>query len=1041
MPRVPLLVRGLWWRRGLTGAVLAVAVATTTTAALGPLYARAAAESTLQDHLTQAGPSAGLAFKADLDIGTPADYAAARREVPGPGQLNGYDRVIAGLYTASGVGTSLATSGSGPPQGAVRTHLVWRDGQCRHLVIVSGRCPTGPNEALVSQRTIDAKVYQWTLGRAIDLGPITLPDDPNYGDTVPVPESVHIVGSYRPKDTGDPFWFGYNYFDAQPGGDDGPDTVDSMFVDRSEFTSFARNTFVEADFDYPLTPSDVRLDDVPAQRAAVRRVLEQHPATASVAAETNLLHVLDAAAAEHRLVDTATLLVTLQLALLAWLVLFQVVSDAIEARGNEIAMAKLRGHTPRATIRFGLGEPLALLTAAIPIGIVVAWLITRVFAASVLVTGVPIVLTRPAVLTALIAFGGGVVAAVLAGHRTLTRSVLDQWRRTTRTPGHSRLVLLLDVVLAGAAIAGLFALREAHRAGTSNDTAALLAPGLLVFAVAIIGVRLLPLACTGIARMTRGSRRLGVFLASRQVSRRPVGLRLAALLAVAVGLATFAVAGETIASTNRDARADAELGAARVATVQFDKGVDPVAAVRRADPHGTWAMAAATWLPDGGDSVAGTVLGVDATRLSTVGEPAAGGPGLGAIAGTIAGSAMPTVTFTDTRIRIRVQAANLRGTPRPKLQLNLRTPTEPYYDVEGAPLRTGAHTYELSTSCRAGCVLRGLTWDRPIAAGEDLTGSVTVSRIEFGDGRHWRAMDLGLDRSDSWRAAQAQGTATDRVTVSADGVHDDFRSADGGYGGVAYAYAPLPLPAVATPRAIVTGPGRPKRPQMLDTLNTVAFIKVADRAPVLPAVLDNGFIFDVRYLLAELPGFVSEANWQVWINSSAPADALERLNAAGFQIQKVRTHGARVTVLGRQAPALALLLLLACAIAGAILAVGGTAISISANGRRRSYEIAALQAVGTSRRSLLVASVSEQLLLLGTAVLLGVPTGLLAARLAMPVIPEFSDHTPIRLRYTPQWAPTLAFAGGFVLLLTITAVIAAWSLLRIAVPSRLRETE
>jgi predicted lysophospholipase L1 biosynthesis ABC-type transport system permease subunit len=228
---------------------------------------------------------------------------------------------------------------------------------------------------------------------------------------------------------------------------------------------------------------------------------------------------------------------------------------------------------------------------------------------------------------------------------------------------------------------------------------------------------------------------------------------------------------------------------------------------------------------------------------------------------------------------------------------------------------------------------------------------------------------------------------------------------------------------------------------MSDTLNTVAYLKVVQQAPVLPAVLNNGFIFDVRYLLAELPGFVSEANWQVWISTRAPPDALKRLNAAGFQIQKVRTQSARVTVLGRQAPALALLLLLACAIAGAVLAVGGTAISVSANGRRRSYEIAALQAVGTSRRSLLVASISEQLLLLGTAVVLGLPTGLLAARLAMPVIPEFSDHTPISLRYTPRWLPTLAFAGGFVLLLTLTAVVAAWGLMRIAVPSRLRETE
>jgi hypothetical protein len=51
------------------------------------------------------------------------------------------------------------------------------------------------------------------------------------------------------------------------------------------------------------------------------------------------------------------------------LVLFQIISDAIEARGNEIAMAKLRGLSPGSTIRFGLGEPVVLLAAAVPIGI------------------------------------------------------------------------------------------------------------------------------------------------------------------------------------------------------------------------------------------------------------------------------------------------------------------------------------------------------------------------------------------------------------------------------------------------------------------------------------------------------------------------------------------------------------------------------------------------------------------------------------------------------------------------------------------------
>jgi hypothetical protein len=85
--------------------------------------------------------------------------------------------------------------------------------------------------------------------------------------------------------------------------------------------------------------------------------------------------------------------------------------------------------------------------------------------------------------------------------------------------------------------------------------------------------------------------------------------------------------------------------------------------------------------------------------------------------------------------------------------------------------------------------------------------------------------------------------------------------------------------------------------------------------------------------------------------------------------------------------------------------------------------------------------VVEQLFLLLTAVVLGIPAGLLAARLAMPYIPQFADTTPIAMRYVPDWKVTTEFTGAFVVLLVLTAVFASWSLIRAAVPARLRESE
>ena len=1035
-----LVLRALWWRRGVTIAVLVVAVVTTTAAALGPLYGRAAGESILQDHLTQAGFSAGLHTRAYLAL-SPAAYARAAAAVPQPGSIRGYPRQVRGLYTHRGVNVLAAGS-----QVNVTSALAWRDGACAHLVVVKGHCPTGPGQVMVSQRAAGSAYYGLHTGVRVEV------DFPSVdGLAVPSPTTLQVVGVYRPVDTADPFWFGQDLFNAHSGANQNPDTVDVLFVSRAQFDLIHPAPVVEADFDYPLQPSAIRLRTASAQSATVAHLLARFRTGSLIRADSNLPGVLSSAARERHSADVATQLVTWQLALLSFLVLFQIVSDAIEARGNEIAMAKLRGLSPGATARFALAEPVFLLALAVPIGTLAALGTTHLFAASALVAGVPVALPAAAIYTALIAFAGGAAAAGLAGYRTLTRSVMDQWRRTNRAHANGRAILVADVLLVGAAVVGLIALRDrpgssthAPAQATSSASITLLAPGLLVAAVGLLGVRLLPLVCRWLAHLTRGTRRLGLFLASRQVARRPVGLRLAALLAVAVGLATFAVAGETVALANRTARAQAELGADRVATVQLAPGVDPVTVTHTIDPQGRWAMAAATWLPDGGDAV-GTVLGVDASRLATVGRSAAGGPSAATIASLIGRSVVPPITITAPRLRVHLVASELVGDRKPYLEVNLRTPRTRVVNADSAAIRAGAQTIVVPLRCAAGCTLLGLTWNRPIDASTPESGTIRVTGIDVARGTGWTALDLGTNVAHSWRASVPEGQASDHVTVSPvdprtgrGGVEDRFTNENGGYAGIVYASNPSPIPAVATPGSF-NPPAVHRR--MVDTTASTAYFSVVRSAPVLPVVLGDGLIMDVRYLTTELPGFTGEAQWQVWLGPDAPADALKRLDAAGLPVEHVRSERARLHQLGRQGPALALLLLLVCAIAGTALAVGGTAISISASSRRRSYEIAALRVVGIGRRALLRAGAIEQLLLLGAAAVLGVPTGLTAAVLAMPVIPEFADTTPITLHYRPDWALTLLFALAFIVLLTVTAVVAARGLIRAAIPSRLREAE
>jgi hypothetical protein len=86
-------------------------------------------------------------------------------------------------------------------------------------------------------------------------------------------------------------------------------------------------------------------------------------------------------------------------------------------------------------------------------------------------------------------------------------------------------------------------------------------------------------------------------------------------------------------------------------------------------------------------------------------------------------------------------------------------------------------------------------------------------------------------------------------------------------------------------------------------------------------------------------------------------------------------------------------------------------------------------------------AVLEQVMLLGAAVILGLPAGALAARLALPVIPQFADTTPIVLHYQPSAVPLITFAAAFVVLVVLTGMVAAAAVLHAAVPARLREAE
>ena len=187
-------------------------------------------------------------------------------------------------------------------------------------------------------------------------------------------------------------------------------------------------------------------------------------------------------------------LTTLTLLLLSWLLLFLIVTESVEARGAEIALAKLRGHGRGGILIVGLAEPAVVLLAALPGGLLVGWAAAAGLARTLLLPGTPTDLPSTAWVAAAAAIAGGLVAVILTAQRALRRGVVEQFRRPALLTAVRGWVI--DSILITGCAAGLIEVLSLHGTGAAqSSTLILLVPGLLGLAVAVAASRLLPLGC------------------------------------------------------------------------------------------------------------------------------------------------------------------------------------------------------------------------------------------------------------------------------------------------------------------------------------------------------------------------------------------------------------------------------------------------------------------------------------------------------------------------------------------------------------------
>jgi len=339
-----------------------------------------------------------------------------------------------------------------------------------------------------------------------------------------------------------------------------------MFTARATMADASPVTQGTAVLDYLLRPAHLSAADVPGLLALMNALANSVRLNVQqVIVTSDLPATLGTVQSGWNAIAVPVLLITAQLLVPVWLLLFLAVRDAAEARGPEIALAKLRGYGPGRSIVFGLSEPALLLLVALPAGALAGWALTAALGRVLLRPGTPVGLPPLAWAAAAAATAGGLTAMLIAAWRTVRRPVVEQWRRAGRRAADRGWVL--DAVLLTGAVAGLIDLVVGGQITSARRSVlGLLVPGLVGLAVAVVASRLLPVACRALFRPTSrdgGVGGLGGFLAVRHIVRRPGGVRTTMVLTTAFALAGFAVAAWSVDRGNNQLVAGAEVGARR----------------------------------------------------------------------------------------------------------------------------------------------------------------------------------------------------------------------------------------------------------------------------------------------------------------------------------------------------------------------------------------------------------------------------------------------------------------------------------------------
>jgi hypothetical protein len=677
---------------------------------------------------------------------------------------------------------------------------------------------------------------------------------------------------------------------------------------------------------------------------------------------------------------------------------------------------------------------MALVLAAGPVGALLAWLIVRLLAPHLVGHSVHVGFPASAYGIAALAVAGGVLATGIAARRIVVTPVAELMRLGAAPPGSSVGLLVADAAAVTIAVAGLIELEAAGvlNSGKPNPLS-VLAPTLLAIAAAVIVLRLLPFLARRLARWTRDSKRLVTFLVVRQLLRRPAEARAVLLVAVAVSIAAFAVATWADSGHNRSLRAVNSAGAYKVLVVRPGTGVtDLRAAVDRADPSGQ-AMAVASTsygrLPP--------LIAVDTARFASVGAWVSGNSpeALSSVLHRLDDRVAPVIA-AGTSLRLRIDVVKHPRGPL-HLAVSFARPDHSQTVRTVAHVMPGTHSYELAlpSACAGGCRITALRFE-VLTSAEAGEVKARIAASVRSNGR-WRPVTSLADRG-RWRGDGKGpvkiGNASGVLTLN---VYEFY----GWWPSAVSAAIPVAVPAVVASRQAAAQPGNQIHRLEVTGLDSDAlFVDGVIRSVTLPQVDRGGVMIDFGAALAVMNHRTARrTKYQVWLSPAAPANIVARLARQHVYVQRTIHSGTYLSTLDHSGPAFADALFLLSALAATILAIGATAVGRVLSVRRRGYELAALEAVGISPRTLRRAMAAEQASVFGIGLFVGLAAGVVGSWLALPSTPVFVDTaTGPPLALGLPWALLALFTIAMILVFVLASVAIARLVDRAATPGQLR---